>query len=307
MISRSRQIRCSGSAWAKPAAPGRPATSRRTPWPRAPACRPPGLDVAERAALAELANARSADDRFLTLTTLSVVALHRGEHDAARRRSGRLLAIDNLPLARRSTAYATLALVASYRGDRAGTDRHLAAAEAAAEAACSDAYRSFVGYTGAEVTAADDLHAAVPLLATAAREADRVGAEFPAGLATTALVAALTRLGRGTEARDLVGPLLDRWLRLATWPQLWTTVRILAELFAQHDRPEHAALLLAAADRAPTAPAVTGEDVERYARLTARVRSRVGPRALTRVDALAAMLPRAQVVDRARAAVAELR
>lgn len=196
--------------------------------------------------------------------------------------------------------------MACYGGDNAEARGHAARGTAAAEAAGSGAHRAFASHTAAEVAAGDDLPVAVPLLAEAARDADRVGARLPAGLATTALVAALTRLGRGTEALDLVEPLLERWLRLATWPQLWTTLRILAELLAEHDRPEPAALLLAAADRAPSAPAVTGEDADRYTRLAAAARARVGPRALERIDALAAVLPRAQVVDRARAAVGEL-
>ncbi|HYH32155.1 MAG TPA: BTAD domain-containing putative transcriptional regulator [Pseudonocardia sp.] len=264
------------------------------------------LGAAERAARVELASARTVDERYLTLSTLSVVTLYRGDHEAARRWSRELLAVDALAPARRSSAHATLALVACYGGEGSAARRHLADAEAAAEAAGSDAYRSFTAYAAAEVTAAEDLPAAVPLLVAAARDAGRVGAEFPAGLATTALVAALTRLGRGIEARDLVGPLLDRWLRLGTWPQLWTTLRIVAELLVRHDRPEPAVLLLAAADRAPTAPAVTGEDRERCARLIATARARVGPRALDELDALAAVLPRAQVVDRARAAVSDL-
>lgn len=64
---------------------------------------------------------------------------------------------------------------------------------------------------------------------------------------------------------------------------------------------------LAAADRAPSAPAVTGDDVERYQRLARTLGDRVDAEAHERSVALAAMLPRAQIVDRARAAVSELR
>lgn len=265
------------------------------------------LDAAENDARVALSEARTVDERFLVVLTLSVITLYRGTHDASRRWCGDLLDIDGLTLARRSCGHSGMALAACYDGDLVEARRHAAAGLAAAEAAGADAYRAFASYTAAEIAAADDLTAAVPLLAEAARDADGVRARFPAGLATTALVAALTRLGRGREALDLVGPLLDRWLRLATWPQLWTTLRILAELLDEHERPETAALLLAAADTAPSAPAVTGEDVDRYGRLSASVRGRVGSRALEKIDALAAVLSRAQVVERARAAVDELR
>ncbi|HSJ60177.1 MAG TPA: hypothetical protein VK895_03025 [Jiangellaceae bacterium] len=104
----------------------------------------------------------------------------------------------------------------------------------------------------------------------------------------------------------MFGPLLERWLRLAAWPQLWTTLRILAELLARNDRTEEAALLLAAADRAPSAPAIAGTDIERYAQLDHEIRRRVDPQAFEKIATLAAFLPRTAVVDRARAGVAGL-
>ncbi|MQA16969.1 MAG: hypothetical protein GEV09_23400 [Pseudonocardiaceae bacterium] len=264
------------------------------------------LEFAQRAGQAALPAARNADDRFLALCALAVATLYRGEHDSSRRYWRELLAVGG-PTARQVTGHTGLALVACYGGDVPGARRHAALATAAAEAAGSDAYRSFACYVDAEVAAADDPSTAVPLLREAARDADRAGASFAGGLATTALVAALTRLGRGAEALDVVGPLLERWLRLAVWPQLWTTLRILAELLADNDLPETAALLLAAADHAPSAPAVTGDDAERYRRLTRTLPDRVGARSHEQIAALAVMLPRAQVVDRAQAVVSELR
>jgi hypothetical protein len=135
---------------------------------------------------------------------------------------------------------------------------------------------------------------------------DRAGAAFSAGLAATALATALIRLDRTAEAVDVVGPLLDRWLRLAAWPQLWTTMRIMAELLALNDRPEEAALLLAAADRAPSAPAIAGTDIDRYAQLDHELRQRIDAQAYEKIATLAAFLPRTAVVDRARAAVVAL-
>jgi hypothetical protein len=104
----------------------------------------------------------------------------------------------------------------------------------------------------------------------------------------------------------VLGPLLERWLRLAAWPQLWTTLRVLAELLARNDRPEEAVLLLVAADRAPSAPAVAGTHAVHYTRLADTLRGQVSSQAHEKIAALAGLLPRTAVVDRARAAVADL-
>lgn len=65
--------------------------------------------------------------------------------------------------------------------------------------------------------------------------------------------------------------------------------------------------LLRAAGDASRAPAITGDDADRSIRLDAVLRDRVPQRALENVSAMAAMYPRAKIVDRARAAVADLR
>lgn len=69
---------------------------------------------------------------------------------------------------------------------------------------------------------------------------------------------------------------------------------------AAHDRPK------TAAEYAPSAPAVTGVDAERYRSLDDVLRDRIGSRAHERIAVLAAVLPRAQVVDRARSAITDL-
>ncbi|GEL17963.1 hypothetical protein [Pseudonocardia asaccharolytica] len=141
--------------------------------------------------------------------------------------------------------------------------------------------------------------------ATCWRELLSVGGLAPTrrvdGYATLALIACW----RGDVA-DVAGPLLERWLRLAAWPQLWTSLRVLAELFAARGRDETAALLLAAAAQVPSAPAVTGADAKRYRRLHDVLQDRVGPQVHGGISELAALLPRSHVVDRARVAVAEL-
>lgn len=265
------------------------------------------LVVGERAARAALGPATGADERCLALLALGIVTLYRGDHDSSRRSWQELLAIPGLPPVHLVNGHASLALIACYDGELSEARQHAARATAVAEAAGAEAGHAFARYAAAEVAAAEDLTTAVPLLVAAAGDADRAGVDFTAGLAATALLAALTRLDRTAEALEQAGPLLERWLRLALWPQLWTTLRTLAELLGRNDRPEEAALLLAAADRAPSAPAVAGTHAVRYARLADTLRGQVSPQAYERIEVLAGLLPPTAVVDRARAAVTDLR
>ena len=259
------------------------------------------LDAGERGARAALDAARTPDERFLALCALGIVTLYRGEHDRSRRWWSQLLAVEGLAPSLAADGHASLALLDCYGGRRGQSRRHAARAVAAAEGG-SPGHRAFACYVAAEVAAAIDPAGAIPQLRSAARDAERVGAEFECGLADTALLAALTRLGHRSEALDIALPLLDRWLRLGTWPQLWTTVRIVAELLATLDDPATAALLLAAADHAPSAPAPSGGDVARYGELASALHERLTPSVREEVSATAEMLPRARVVERARLA-----
>ncbi len=66
-------------------------------------------------------------------------------------------------------------------------------------------------------------------------------------------------------------------------------------------------MLLAAARESTSAPAVSGEDVERYRQLQEQISQKTGPDVLDQITALARALPRAQVVDRALAGVRRTR
>jgi hypothetical protein len=91
--------------------------------------------------------------------------------------------------------------------------------------------------------------------------------------------------------------------RRGGWPQLWTSLRILAELLEALGRPQDAALL-ASVSIDPSAPPVTGDDVPRYRELQRRITGRIGADAHQRLADQAALLPRAQVLDQALAALA---
>jgi hypothetical protein len=65
-------------------------------------------------------------------------------------------------------------------------------------------------------------------------------------------------------------------------------------------------VLLAAARQPPSAPAVSGQDAERYRRLQELISQQTSPRILDQIAALARALPRPQVIDRALAAPDDL-
>jgi hypothetical protein len=84
------------------------------------------------------------------------------------------------------------------------------------------------------------------------------GATFLAGVATVGLVTTLGRSGRVPDALRGYRDVVDYFARTGNWTHLWTTLRNLADLLRRIGDPEPAALLEAAADRAPEASAVTG-------------------------------------------------
>lgn len=153
-----------------------------------------------------------------------------------------------------------------------------------------------------EVRLREDPAAAVEILELAVSQAEAGGTAQIAEVARIALISALVRLGRHHEALRVFPDLLHQLRRRGGWPQLWTSLRILAELLEALGRPHDAALLLASAD--PSAPKVTGDDIPRYRELQRRITGQIGTGARQRMTDQAALLPRAQVLDRALAALA---
>lgn len=264
------------------------------------------LDLGEQLATEALQHASEPVESYLAMLARGVATVYRGQQERSQAWFKPVLTLDGLPPAYRAETHATLALLAGYGGDLPAAREHAAQARAGAEAAGADNTRAFAGYATGETLLLEDAEAAIPVLREAVAHADRSGAAHVAAVARIALLSALTRLGRHAEALDLAAPLLHDELRTGSWPQLWTTVRILAELLVPLDRCETAALLLAAAQAAPAAPTIRGDDVERYRALDARIAQHLGPNLVDRITALARTLPRTRVVDRALTAVDEL-
>ena len=260
------------------------------------------LDEAHWLGTRALAIASTSEEQCLALTALGVICVYRGEHAESMRHWHRLLGLPAVPAPLRVDAHATFALLACFGSDQPAARRHAERAVAAARDA--GPVGAFATYTMGEVRLREDPAAAVEIFELAVSQAEAGGTAQIAEVARIALGSALVRLGRHDEALRVFPDLLHQLRRRGGWPQLWTSLRILAELLAELGRPHDAALLLASASADPSAPPVTGDDIPRYRELQRRITGQIGTGAHQRMTDQAALLPRAQVLDRALAALA---
>jgi tetratricopeptide (TPR) repeat protein len=81
------------------------------------------------------------------------------------------------------------------------------------------------------------------------------GATFLVGVAAVGLLSVLGATGRVDDALRGYRDVIDYFARTGNWTHLWTTLRNLADLLRAIGDDEPAALIVAAADEAPDAPA----------------------------------------------------
>lgn|GEM_PF-3739329 len=167
-----------------------------------------------------------------------------------------------------------------------------------ADTAGSAPVHAFASYAAGEAAVAQD-DQGIGLLTKAADEATSIGCAQVSQLARIALLAALVRTRHHDQATQLAMTLLHDVRRAAAWPQLWTTLRIVAELHAATSHNHEAALLLSAADLNPSSPPATGDDARRYVALRQELRNRLGSYTSDRIHAAAAGASREQIADRA--------
>lgn len=105
---------------------------------------------------------------------------------------------------------------------------------------------------------ADRSEAAEPHYVRAVDLARTCGATFLVGVATVGLLAVHSRAGRVHDALRGFREVIDYFARTGNWTHQWTTLRNLADLLRRLGDHEPAALLDAAADQAPDAPATDG-------------------------------------------------
>jgi hypothetical protein len=92
---------------------------------------------------------------------------------------------------------------------------------------------------------------------------------------------------------------IEAFHRSAAWPQLWTTVRSLAEALVQLGRYEEASVLLGALEGSGARPVVRGADLPRLARTRETLVAVLGPQRTAALIADGAALDDDQAVQRA--------
>jgi predicted ATPase/DNA-binding SARP family transcriptional activator len=135
----------------------------------------------------------------------------------------------------------------------------------------------FVAYTRGELAAAADPPLALTHFEQAWQQCDRQGHTYAREVAGVGRASVLIRLGRHADAVAACRKLLENLRAMGMWPQVWTVLRLTAELLVSLDDPEPAAILLAAADSDRLAPPVLGADRDRQARLWATISGRLTP------------------------------
>ena len=241
---------------------------------------------------------------YLATHTLAIASLYAGHPNDATRWCHRLLAHHDLPIAHHADAHTTLALLAVYNDDLPTARREAQTALTFAAASGASVYRAFAAYAAGEVAIrAGDHDQAHSRLREAARAAADASAPFIEALASTALASLLVR----TDDHRAAGTLhrvLGHWRQMGTWPQIWTTVRLIGEHCTRHDDHETALLLLEAAHHHPQAPQSTGQDAERDHQLRATARTHLDDDTAARLEELARIVTPTATIDRALTACA---
>jgi len=291
----------------------------RQPSLRGAACEPAALAAAARAAflLGRLDDVEELAQRAIRGTdepatvhrarhALGVMCLYRGRFAESRECFEAVTADERASLVARLDALAGLALARCYAGDEGGGRRDVATLRGSCAALGSDTYEAFADYIEAELElAAGDVPRAASLLAAAAERAWRTRASFVWGIASTVLAGVLVRERPVAEARQHLPIVVERWRRTATWPQLWTTLRLVGEHLAVTGQPRAALFVLAAADHDPAAPTLVGDDAARYDALVGGLRDELGDAVAAGILAAAAASGRSAVLDHALAAISE--
>ncbi|WP_432076871.1 AfsR/SARP family transcriptional regulator [Streptomyces wuyuanensis] len=208
-----------------------------------------GADLLARAGLEGPAGTTGA---WHCLSVLSVADLARGAYDEVVEHSLAALALsgphrENLGIAALATAYA---------GD---TDEARRLNEQGLAGAVSPSMQAWGAYVAGEIDSlAGRSEAAEERYVRAVELARAAGATFLVGVATVGLLSLRARTGRVREALGGYREVIDYFARNGNWTHLWVTLRNLAGLLRRLGDGEPAALIEAAADRAPDAPAVEG-------------------------------------------------
>lgn len=253
--------------------------------------------LAERAL--DLADADDIPTRHRALHALGVVSLYRGNFGDSCSSFASIVNDAEAAIVERLDALGGLALARCYSGNLDGARSVAQQHRAISETMASDTYVAFADYALAEIDlAGGELDTAADRLVAAAERAWEAQARFVWGIASTVLARVLVRHRPPIDARTRLPGLIERWQHTATWPQLWTTLRLAAEHLAATDDPRTALVILDAANRDPSAPTLSDEDAEIHLALRAQIRAVLGEATTSGISSAAATIERVDVVER---------
>ncbi|MEV4282947.1 ATP-binding protein [Actinoplanes xinjiangensis] len=187
-----------------------------------------------------------------------------GRPDLVRADAERIATDTGAPAWARATGICCSALMDAYGGDPAAGRRWL---ERYAAHLDTEHLDGFVPFTRGEMLAGDDPARALAWYDRSIAASSRVNLIYTAHVARVGRAAALIRLGRLAEAVEDCRTVLLAVRSANMTAQVWTMIRLIAELLAALGDAEPAAALVTAADADPLAPAVMGRDRDRLAAL----------------------------------------
>jgi tetratricopeptide (TPR) repeat protein len=158
---------------------------------------------------------------------------------------------------------------------------------------------AFADYVAGEIRLEVAPVEALPLLERARDRALEAGNRFIASIAGASAASCAARAGNAARALAGFGSVIESFHRSAAWPQLWTTVRSLAEALVQLERFEQAAVLLGALEGVGARPVVRGADLLRLARTREALVGVLGRERMAALLAEGAALDDDQAVHRA--------
>jgi hypothetical protein len=154
------------------------------------------------------------------------------------------------------------ALISAYSGDPADAQRWLERYPPR-----SGDREGFAAFTRAELLSGSDPEAALHWFDVSVARSRAQRFMYIANVAAVGRSAVLIRLGRHAEAAAACRDALVAVRAAGMAAQVWTALRLSAELLADLGRTDAAASIVAAADADPFAPAVMGADLARHARI----------------------------------------
>jgi predicted ATPase/DNA-binding SARP family transcriptional activator len=246
---------------------------------------------AERLARAGLERATDAGGALRCLSALALADLSRGAYGDVVEHALAAAALTT----RSSENLGIAALAATYAGD---LDQARELNSRMVAAAVSPTLCAFGAYVDGEIAnAAGRAHRADEHYARAIDLAHSSGATFVIGIASVGRLTVKANAGRVDDALRGYRDLIDYWHRSGNWTQQWVTLRNLAQLLRRLGDNQPAALLDAAAEQAPDAPA-TNVPADPPAAVAASTRPRVPPRPPTVSRARALETARQAIHDR---------